>query len=454
MIREKFIFDLQRFAFSGGSGTADDPYLISTVADLNKLASDVNGGNSYGGKHFKLTKDIDMRSVANFAMIGLYDGDTYYWFKGTFDGDGHTISNLTINKTNDDCYVGLFGLSKGTIKNLTLKDANIVGYREVGGIVGYNFEGTVENCFVTGGTVRATGEQSVYASGIVSLNEGTVRNCSVTGVNISGGDEKGEASGIVGYNKKGTVRNCSVTSANISGNYYAVGGIVSMNEDFGTIENCFVTNSTISGQGGVGGIVGRNEQGTVKTCLIANNTVTGGDIYGINRGNVGTCYYYGDKEYSGLTRAYKITLPEGVTASGTGVIFIGRIAYAPKDASVTITMTSGIPKIGGKPLGKNNDGTYFYTMTEADITLEASTPSLLDNNLDVDRDGNYLIKSLDDLNTLASHVNDGNGCAGLTFKLVNDIDMKDVANFTAIGKGNNTFRGTFDGGGHTISNSR
>lgn len=394
MDMENFIFDLQRFdsAFSGGSGTADAPYLISTVADLQKLATDVNGGNYYSGKHFKLTKDIDMSSVANFAMIGFYDGD-YHWFSGTFDGDGHTISNLTINKTNDDCYVGLFGLSTGTIKNLTLKDANIAGYVKVGGIVGNNFGGTVENCFVTGGTVRGTGRNNVYASGIVSLNEGTVRNCSVTGVNISGGDYRGEASGIV-----------------------------SMNEQFGIIENCFVTNSTISGQGGVGGIVGSNQSGstqvgTVKNCLIADNTVTGGgDIYGINRGTVGTCYYYGDKEYTGLTRAYKITLPEGegVTASGTGVIFIGSSAYAPKDATVTITMTSGIPKIGGKPLSKNNDGTYSYTMTEADVTLEASTPSLLDNNLDVDRDGNYLIKSLDDLNTLASHVNDGNDCAGLT----------------------------------------
>ena len=100
MIKEKFIFDLQRFdgdadadgdgdadgdsdsTFSGGSGSQTDPYLISTVADLQQLATDVNGGNSYSDKYFKLANDIDLKDVENFTAIGWYDEgtSTYYNF--------------------------------------------------------------------------------------------------------------------------------------------------------------------------------------------------------------------------------------------------------------------------------------------------------------------------------------------------------------------------------------
>lgn len=94
-----FEFDLQRFAFSGGIGTKDNPYRISSQADLEQLAKDVNGGdfggsNSYHGKYFKLTNDIAL--TGNFTTIGARSEISFH---GYFDGDNHTISNLTINQT-------------------------------------------------------------------------------------------------------------------------------------------------------------------------------------------------------------------------------------------------------------------------------------------------------------------------------------------------------------------
>lgn len=118
-----------------------EAYLIATAKDLCNLSDYVNAGNSCKGMTFKLANDIDLKSVENFTPIGKKDCN----FIGTFDGGGHTISNLTI--TSDKDYVGLFGYvsGDGKIKNITLINAKVSGNANVGGLVGYN-EGEIENC--------------------------------------------------------------------------------------------------------------------------------------------------------------------------------------------------------------------------------------------------------------------------------------------------------------------
>ncbi|MBR0062094.1 MAG: hypothetical protein IJP68_11515, partial [Selenomonadaceae bacterium] len=105
-------FDLQRFAeFPNTLEKDGDNYLIKTVADLQVLSTCVNAGNNCEGLTFKLANDIDMNGV-DFVPIGYVDYRNIkieiYPFSGTFDGNRHTISNLTINKP-DKNYVGLFG---------------------------------------------------------------------------------------------------------------------------------------------------------------------------------------------------------------------------------------------------------------------------------------------------------------------------------------------------------
>lgn len=91
-MKTKFIFDLQRFSsFSGGDGSANNPYQIKTVADLNQLSSDVKGGNNYSGKFFKLANNITLDGTENnFTPIGVDANNKR--FGGTFDGNSKKIS--------------------------------------------------------------------------------------------------------------------------------------------------------------------------------------------------------------------------------------------------------------------------------------------------------------------------------------------------------------------------
>ena len=164
-VTEDFKFDLQRFtgAFSGGDGSQTNPYEIKSVEDLQQLANDVNGGNTYYGKYFIVTANIDLSSVANFTPIGNQNTSA---FAGTFDGNNseYTISGMKINR--GDWCQGLFGANSGTIKNVTLLNVDITknSANNIGGLVGKN-EGTVESCTVTGNIAGY-----VNVGGIVGCN--------------------------------------------------------------------------------------------------------------------------------------------------------------------------------------------------------------------------------------------------------------------------------------------
>ena len=166
-----------------GSGTSDSPWLIKTTDDLVALANN-SASNTYYGKFFRLENDLDMNGVA----IGTIGGNIKR-FKGTFDGNGHAIRNLTINKPDDD-YVGLFGIisANSTIRNLIIDGANITGNNNVGVIFGCTFDGgTIENCLVVNSSVTVTSSTGTYG-GIISgcyldnltFSGNYYYNCSVT----------------------------------------------------------------------------------------------------------------------------------------------------------------------------------------------------------------------------------------------------------------------------------
>ena len=131
------------YTFANGTGTAEDPYLVETAADLN-------GVRDYLSAHFKQVADIDLSGYANWVPIGTYVSGQQAEFRGTYDGNGHTISNLTINRTSK-LYIGLFGcLSGGEVKNLGVTNASVSGRDRVGGLVGYATSSTITNCYSTG----------------------------------------------------------------------------------------------------------------------------------------------------------------------------------------------------------------------------------------------------------------------------------------------------------------
>lgn len=247
---------LEEQAKIGGIGTAgDNPFLIATADQLKELATLVNGketyndGNdSYGAAHYRMTTDVDLSAYGNWTPIGSEDTP----FRGTFEGNYHTIRNLTITNATQE-YHGLFGWAKGIIQNVLVSNANIsVTYPNaaVGTIVGRN-DGIVQNCAMLGGSVRG----NVYVGGIVgcnismSMSMGTVQNCYATG-SVTGTGES--AGGIVGGNG-GTVRNCYATGS-VTGTGNNAGGVAGIAN--GKTENCVALGVVVSDATNVNRVVG------------------------------------------------------------------------------------------------------------------------------------------------------------------------------------------------------
>ena len=279
-----------------------------------------------------LTADITLPEVAegesNWTPVGNYDNQ----YTGTFDGNGHTITGLTVNQGRTD-NVGLIGGlgTGGKVQNVTLTDVSVTGYMNVGGVVGANDKGTVTACTASGdvtgtgnhvggvvgwnyGTVTActaTGDVSGNrdVGGVAGYNEGSVTGCYATG-DVSGNRDVG---GVAGWNcSSGTVTACTA-SGSVSGNE-AVGGVVGWNYINGTVTGCYATGD-VSGNEDVGGVVGYNtNSSTVTACYHANGTVSGpagttGGVVGYNNDTVTACYwsnYAGDGIGNGTGDATKV----------------------------------------------------------------------------------------------------------------------------------------------------
>ena len=167
-------------------GTEALPFLIENIEDLNNLAADVNSGTDYSDKYFKLMANLNY-SGETFTPIGKGEelGTDDLPFKGIFDGNEKTISNITYSD-GEGVGVGLFGyiFSPAQIKDVTLKDCSFTGNSGVGAIVG-NSSGTGEdfgiyNCTVIGGSVTY---------------EGTIQVCFYTGTSDFSDDTKGTIAG-------------------------------------------------------------------------------------------------------------------------------------------------------------------------------------------------------------------------------------------------------------------
>lgn len=98
---------------------------IHTEEELIDFAMDVNEGNPYADMCVILSEDLDMGGIDDFIPIGVYDGGCY--FRGIFDGNGHTIRNLSITTTEGSGNNGLFGVLSGTICNLTMENCYVAG---------------------------------------------------------------------------------------------------------------------------------------------------------------------------------------------------------------------------------------------------------------------------------------------------------------------------------------
>ena len=289
-------------AFAGGTGTAEDPYQIANGAQLAYLASSVNSGETYEEKNFVLTANIDLNGlpwtpIANSFSDALLGGLDYRVFAGNFDGNGYTISNVSIGSETtpfESDVFGLFGATEGKISNLNLDTVSIHGIAKIasigavvgfaGGLVGYS-GGSIENCHVTGLTMDMSAPSNVYAAaywvgGLVGALDGTqlINECSVSG-SITEKAGKGSIGGLIG--ELGKAAKITYSRSNVTVNVKAdsrggadVGGFIGKGNgktDAETvIRNCYATGNVTGGAytgGFAGGLWGLN----IKNCYASGN---------------------------------------------------------------------------------------------------------------------------------------------------------------------------------------
>ena len=245
-------------------------YTVTSAEGLKNIAELVNEEWKLD-INITLTNNIDLTGI-DWTPIGKDDNKAY---TGTFDGNGKTITGLTVTRSNR--YTGLFGFIKGTVKNVVLTEVNITSGTFVGGVAGWSFGGNIENCSVSG---------------------------SVSG---SSGSDVG---GVVGYQQVGSITGCS-SSATVKGTERA-GGVVGVTNGGTTpLTACYATgNVTVENDGTsnawAGGIVGMNGTGTLIACYAAGNVsgnIVGGAV-GVNYATVTACYWSGlpDNDNGGATK--------------------------------------------------------------------------------------------------------------------------------------------------------
>ncbi|NMI06935.1 hypothetical protein HF638_23375 [Paenibacillus sp. SZ31] len=276
--------------FSSGSGTTEDPYLIATAAELNKV-------RYYLEASFKLTADIDLSGYAEGeGWMPIGDGNGA--FTGNFDGNGYTIANLMISRTNSDEPVGLFGLiSDGTVRNVILENIDVGGGTYVGGLAGAN-SGTITNSGVITGSVSGN-----FAGGLVGVNGSSITNSFFAG-SLSGATRY--VGGLVGYNY-GTI-NDSLSTGSISGQHRTAGGLAGRND--GSISDSYA-NGSVNGERFAGALVGENSDSTVNNSY-ATGAVTGeGSLGGLVGTNDWATNSFYDSETTGQTSSG--------TSGGTGL---------------------------------------------------------------------------------------------------------------------------------------
>ena len=218
-------------------------YHIRSVQDLAVFADSVNGGNTYAGKTVYLDNDLDLAGKDNWQSIGTKE----HYFAGTFDGNGHTISNLTINspETNYVGFIGYLGGGKGVITNVKFSNASITGREGCAVAVGcvFNF-GTVTEVTVLNSTVVGLKD----LGGIVGEGYVNIEDCTVDGLTATAtprdNDDGDKVGGIIGYLRDSnyTLSGCTVKNSHLTA-YRDLGALVGCYDGANIVDK--VTGNTI-----------------------------------------------------------------------------------------------------------------------------------------------------------------------------------------------------------------
>lgn len=263
-----------------GDGSSSNPFQISNAKELAWFRDWVNGTYTVSGSESatthlnacaKLTADIDLKDFC-YAADASQNLEELSWvpigkniernYKGTFDGNNKTITNLYINATQK--FMGLFGCTdQSTIKNLTFEYANVTNTQDIIGIlVGYANTSTLQNIKISE-TCQIRGN---YTGGIAGILDGNAYNC----VNYATVQGKEKVGGLFGsYQKTGNSITACANYGNVTATSQRVGGLVG---DFsgGTIQDC-ANYGNVKGANSVAGLAGYVHNGKIQNVFSYGN---------------------------------------------------------------------------------------------------------------------------------------------------------------------------------------
>lgn len=311
------IFAILLISVQSARSASAPPIIIKNISDLQNIRNNLSG-HYVLGTSINATATSGWNNGAGFAPIGTFNDP----FSGTFNGDGYSINNLTVNPTGDpssDAFAGLFGVTGhgSSIQNVKLANVSVSSAANtsiVGGLAGLN-AGLIVNASATG-NITHSGTQSGGVGGLVGYNYGTIQN-SFANTTASGITDN--TGGLAGYSSGSILNSYSLGSAS-GGSGAGVGGLVGQNQ--GAIKNSY-SGAAVVGHGlnTVGGLVGTAGPDASTTASYAYGQVTGvygdiGGLVGANAGSTVTASYWDTQTSTQATSAGGTGSPTAQLKSG------------------------------------------------------------------------------------------------------------------------------------------
>ena len=414
------------FVVANGLGTSENPYLIGSAEDWNRFAADVAGGQAFSGNYFLLTNDITVSTMVS--------NDPSKPFSGVFLGGGHTVTlDLTTSENAPIapfCYV-----VDGTIQDLNVKGTvtnSGAGLYNASLVTECGGNTTIKNCHSTA-TLNITANTNFSNGGLVGLNKGvlTFENCSFKGhFSFANSSDNG---GFLGTNSNGSVTFTDCLFAPIVASE-GTGESATFVSTKGTTSNITFTRSYYTAAFG-------KAQGTLVSATPSPGicqVVTAVD---------GLIYYGPSCTVSGLLANYTLGTepvhPEPVVTDGETTLV--------RDVDYALTWDESDAAVGTYTLTVSGMGNYTGVFTwDYQVAVETLTFGGYEFTKGTDAAGDYyVIASASDLRNLSAAITNDNRGSGLRFVQTADIDLGGES-FTPIGY-DYSFKGTYDGGYHTIS---
>ena len=400
-----------------GTGTVDDPYLITNINELRQVALSK-------ASYFKLVNNINLSGEKTYMLFSKHNS-----FTGNFDGNGKTISNASINGVD---YTGLFGYGNGAVNNLVLNNITIKGANYVGGITSYS-SGSITNIIADNITVSGID----YIGGIIGSrfgSSGIFKYINITNSNVTGRNYLGLIAGTIGI---GVGVSSVSAEGDVTGTNY-VGGVIGYvnGQDYSTtsyLKDAMFTGD-VTGVSYVGGVAGARYAYSTSVTGVANRggSVTGTSNYGRVVGGTNVPTY---------AMSNSSVLLNGVTvSSAVDNSLNGRDVSAALINDINVYETIGLDTVIG---GDNNTDGYYLDYVGNIVKFVPATIAMTMSGTGT-VDDPYSITNASELRQVAL-------APAAYFKLSNNIDLSGIKNYMLFSR-YNSFTGNFDGNGKTISN--